>query len=61
MGRGQESGRAAVFGGAFFFKASVAQLVEQKTLNLLVLGSNPSRGTFFGAGREGMNWGEDDC
>jgi hypothetical protein len=28
-------------------KASVAQLVEQKTLNLLVLGSNPSRGTSF--------------
>lgn len=27
--------------------ASVAQLVEQKTLNLLVLGSNPSRGTSF--------------
>jgi hypothetical protein len=27
--------------------ASVAQLVEQKTLNLLVLGSNPSRGTFL--------------
>lgn len=27
-------------------QASVAQLVEQKTLNLLVLGSNPSRGTF---------------
>jgi GNAT superfamily N-acetyltransferase len=27
--------------------ASVAQLVEQLTLNQLVLGSNPSRGTFF--------------
>ncbi len=26
--------------------ASVAQLVEQLTLNQLVLGSNPSRGTF---------------
>ena len=29
--------------------ASVAQLVEQLTLNQLVLGSNPSRGTFITA------------
>jgi hypothetical protein len=27
--------------------ASVAQLVEQLTLNQLVLGSSPSRGTIF--------------
>ena len=36
--------RVAVSGG--ITNASVAQLVEQLTLNQLVLGSNPSRGTF---------------
>ena len=30
-----------------FFDAGVAQLVEQETLNLLVVGSNPSAGTIF--------------
>ena len=34
----------AIFRYDFFF-ASVAQLVEQVTLNHLVLGSSPSRGT----------------
>lgn len=29
------------------FYGSVAQLVEQKTLNLLVAGSNPARSTKF--------------
>jgi hypothetical protein len=35
---------------AFDFGASVAQLVEQLTLNQLVQGSNPCRGTNFSAG-----------
>ena len=37
-----------VFDKIFRF-ASVAQLVEQVTLNHLVLGSSPSRGTFTSA------------
>jgi hypothetical protein len=36
--------------------ASVAQLVEQLTLNQLVLGSSPSRGTTFFIGESGTAW-----
>ena len=41
--------RSRIFGSAsigHLRNASVAQSVEQLTLNQLVLGSNPSRGTF---------------
>ena len=37
---------------AHFDHASVAQSVEQLTLNQLVLGSNPSRGTFYDPSEE---------